>query len=524
MKKIIYLLLLPLLMSSCFKESMTERLNSIDSLVVSELYDSAYASIMKLDRMELITREDSAHYHLLLTQTSILSSLSDTLVTLDSIVIPYYNKVENHEKLAEAYYYSAYIKVLEGDIPNAIMWYKKAEEMAKNSTNHRLQYKIAESLSYVNEVSGNYLLQLSYTKKTLNIARTINNKEWEAYAYLRIALAQSELKHKDSAIAYLNKMIPLIGYVKKEDRPTFLVNAAYTLKHTSPDSAKYFLKEALAKEESSITMQHLADIYKYEGNLDEAYRLWIKALSVNDGIPKDIILQNILQYDMDHGKTENICKTVDKIIHIKDSMLNSLRNDTIKDLQLRFDKEVALRQQEQITGKWQKGVLATVIIVVLLYAYIIINRMLEKMKMKEAQMQINHYMNQIRNLEASGKESEEEIAKLNKQMKDYLGKKAPNLLKGCLYYEQIKENQISQLLKDGWYKKEEQLFIDYYEAIDYGTVNRLRKTKRREELTTHQLCFLLLLEMGKSENEIAALFNIKERSIDTLITRTKAIE
>ena len=90
MKKIIYLLLLPLLMSSCFKESMTERLNSIDSLVVSELYDSAYASIMKLDRMELITREDSAHYHLLLTQTSILSSLSDTLVTLDSIVIPYH--------------------------------------------------------------------------------------------------------------------------------------------------------------------------------------------------------------------------------------------------------------------------------------------------------------------------------------------------------------------------------------------------------------------------------------------------
>lgn len=524
MKKIIYLLLLPLLMSSCFKESMTERLNSIDSLVVSELYDSAYASIMKTNRMELRTLEDSAHYHLLLTQTSILSSHSDTLVMLDSIVIPYYNKVGNHEKLAEAYYYTAYIKVLEGDIPNAIFWYKKAEEQAMNSTNLRLQYKITESLSYVNEVSGNYLLQLSYTKKALNIARSVNNKEWEAYAYLRTAMALSELKQKDSAIAYINRMIPLIENVKREDRPTFLVNAAYTLKHTSPDSAKFYLREALAQEESSVTMQHLADIYRLEGNLDEAYRLWIKALSVNDGIPKDIILQNILQYDMDHGKTENICKTVDEIIHVKDSMLNSFKNDTIKDLQLRFDKEVALRQQEQITDKWQKGVLVAVIMVVLLYAYIIINRILEKMNLKEGQMQINHYMNQIRNLEASGKESEEAIAKLNKQMKDYLEKKAPNLLKGCLYYEQIKENQISQLLKDGWYKKEEQLFIDYYEAIDYGTVNRLRKTKRREELTTHQLCFLLLLEMGKSEKEIAALFNIKERSIDTLISRTKAIE
>lgn len=524
MKKIIYLLLLLFLMTGCFEKRMTEQLDEVDSLVVSEHYDSAYASIMKINRMELRTFEDSAHYHLLLTQTSILSSHSDTLVTLDSIVIPYYNKVENHEKLAEAYYYSAYIKVLEGDIPNAILWYKKAEEMAKNSANLRLQYKIAESLSYVNEVSGNYLLQLAYAKNALDIAKTTKNKEWEAYAYLRIALAHSELKHKDSAIAYINRMIPLIENVKKEDRPTFLVNAAYTLKHSSPDSAKIYLREALAQEESSITMEHLADILYDEGKKDDAYRLWIKALSINDNNPKDNILHNILDYDVEHGHTERVCETVKKIVHIKDSMLNSLRNDTIKDLQLRFDKEVALRQQEQITGKWQKGVLATVIIVVLLYAYIIINRMLEKMKLKEGQMQINHYMNQIRNLEASGKESEEAIAKLNKQMKDYLEKKAPNLLKGCLYYEQIKENQITQLLKDGWYKKEEQLFIDYYEAIDYGTVNRLRKTKRREELTTHQLCFLLLLEMGKSEKEIATLFNIKERSIDTLISRTKAIE
>ena len=523
MKKIIYLLLLSL-MTGCFNKSITERLDEIDSLVVNEKYDSAYARVLRIDKSELVRREDSAHYHLLLVQTSLLTQHSNTLAKLDSLVIPYYNKVGNHEKLAEAYYYKAYGEVMQNNIPHSTYLFKSAEEQAAYTSNTRLHYKILESLSAINELSGNYLLQLSYTKKALKIARSVNNKEWEAYAYFRTAMAFSELQHEDSAIAYINKMIPLIENVKKEDQPTFLVNAAYTLKHTSPDSAKIYLREALAQEESSIIMEHLADILYGEGKKDDAYKLWIKALFINDNNPKDNILHNILDYDVEHGHTERVCETVNEIIHVKDSMLNSLRNDTIKDLQLRFDKEVALRQQEQITDKWQKGVLVAVIIVVLLYAYIIINRILEKMKLKEGQMQINHYMNQIRNLEASGKESEEAIAKLNKQMKDYLEKKAPNLLKGCLYYEQIKENQITQLLKDGWYKKEEQLFIDYYEAIDYGTVNRLRKTKRREELTTHQLCFLLLLEMGKSENEIAALFNIKERSIDTLISRTKAIE
>jgi hypothetical protein len=205
-------------------------------------------------------------------------------------------------------------------------------------------------------------------------------------------------------------------------------------------------------------------------------------------------------------------------------MLNSLRNDTIKDLQLRFDHEVAMRRQEQVTSNWQKGVLAAVILVVVLAAYIFIRRILEKNKMQEVQMQINDYMNQIHDLEVSGKESDEEIARLNKQIKDYMSNKAPDLLRGSLYYEQIKEDKIKTLSDAGWRKKEEQQFIDYYTAIDYRTVNRLRKAKRKEKLTTHNLFFLLLLEMGKTEEYIANLFGISLRSIDTIKTRTKVIE
>lgn len=144
--------------------------------------------------------------------------------------------------------------------------------------------------------------------------------------------------------------------------------------------------------------------------------------------------------------------------------------------------------------------------------------------MQEAQMQIIDYVNQIRNLEASGKESEEEIAKLNKKINDYLDDKAPDLLKGRLYYEQIKADEIKTLNNSHWNRNDEKLFIDYYTAIDFRTVSRLKKMKRKEMLTTHKLFFLLLLEMGKDEKYIAKLFGINERSIDTLKTRTKPIE
>jgi tetratricopeptide (TPR) repeat protein len=524
MKKTIYLLLLLTAMASCHKKSMTERMNEIDSLVIQEQYDSAYASVIRIDRSEITEREDAAQYHLLLVQTSILTHHPNMMTMLDSLVIPYYIKNGNHEKLAEAYYYKAYGKVMQRVFPEATLWYKKAEEQAHHSSNYRLHYKIAESLAVINEIMGNHTLQLDYAQKTLEIAKTAQNEEWMAYAYYRISNAHSWLCNDDSAVAYINKTIPLFKYIKEKDLPSFMTNAAYTLKQTSPSVAKSLLNKSLSLKEHSITLEHLADISYDEGNQEEAYRLWKKALTVNDGIPKDNALHNILDYDVEHGRTEHICETVNEIIHIKDSMLNSLRNDTIKDLQLRFDHEVAMRRQEQVTSNWQKGVLAAVILVVVLAAYIFIRRILEKNKMQEVQMQINDYMNQIHDLEVSGKESDEEIARLNKQIKDYMSNKAPDLLRGSLYYEQIKEDKIKTLSDAGWRKKEEQQFIDYYTAIDYRTVNRLRKAKRKEKLTTHNLFFLLLLEMGKTEEYIANLFGISLRSIDTIKTRTKVIE
>lgn len=521
MKKTIYLLLLLLAMTGCHQKSITEQMVEIDSLVVQELYDSAYASVLRIDPSVLTSREDSAHYYLLLNQTSILTQHPDTTAMLDSLVIPYYNNKEDHEKLAESYYYKAYCEMMQMDYPKATGLYKRAEEQSQYTTNLRLQNKIAESLSYINEVLGNHALQLDYALKSLKIAKKAKNKEWMAYALCRISFAYSRLHHKDSSVAYMNMAMPYSQYIKKEDLPTFLTNAAYVYKYTQPNTAKKYLIESLAQEESSVTMQHLADIYYIEGNKDEAYRLWKKALTVNDGVPKDNILHNILDYDMEHGQTDHVCETVNEIIHIKDSMLNSLRNDTIKDLQLRFDHEVAMRQQEQVTGNWQKGLLAAVILVILLAAYIIVRRVLEKIKMQEVQMQINDHVSHIRELEASKEDVSEEIERLNKEVKKLTDEESPVLKQGRMLYDQIIEGTP---IKD-WTINEKRLFINYYKAINYRTFNRLKKTKRREPLTDHSLFYLILMEMyDQDESKVIEILSISKNGMRTLKSRTKPVE
>ncbi len=55
-------------------------------------------------------------------------------------------------------------------------------------------------------------------------------------------------------------------------------------------------------------------------------------------------------------------------------------------------------------------------------------------------------------------------------------------------------------------------------------MSRIKKVKRKEKLTPHRLFYLLLVEMGKSDEYIAKLFGVNIRSIETLKTRTKPIE
>lgn len=521
MKKTFYFLLLLLAMTACHQKSMTERMAEIDSLVVQELYDSAYASVSRMNPSKFVSREDSAHYYLLLTQTGILTNHPDTTAMLDSLVIPYYNNIENHEKLAEAYYYKAYEIRDQMLYPEAIQWFKKGEEQAFLTDKLRLQYKMVENLSYINGLIGNHILQLDYADKALIIAKDAQNKEWLAYAYCSISYAHSWLSNKDSAVIYMNQAMPYSRYIKKKDLPTFLTNAAYVYKYTQPDTAKKYLMESLAQEESSVTMQHLADIYYMEGDKEEAYRLWKKALAVNDGVPKDNVLHNILDYDMEHGHTDHVCETVNEIIHIKDSMLNSLRNDTLKDLQLRFDHEVAMRRQEQVTANWQRGVLAAVILVILLAAVIIVRRGLEKIRLQEVQMQINDHVSHIRELEASGEEANEEIERLSQEIQKLTDEESHKLKQGRSLYDQVVEGKSI----NEWTIKEKRLFINYYKTIDYRTVSRLKKTKRREPLTEHNLLYLILMEMfDQDEDRVTEILGISGNGMRTLKSRTKPIE
>ena len=246
----------------------------------------------------------------------------------------------------------------------------------------------------------------------------------------------------------------------------------------------------------------------------------MKALMVKDATPKDNIIRNLIEYDLERGKTDSISDMVTQIFEIRDSIEDKLRNDTIKDLQTRFDHETAIHAKDQAIIRWQWGIMILALVLLAGIGLYLRRRYLNKIQLRGYQMQINDCLNQIDALKATGSDAQKKIEELNQQICDIMDNRAPGLNKGRVLYDDIVANRdISH-----WSKEDETLFLEYYTATNYRNMQQLKAIPREDKLTNHRLIFLILQEMGKSELDILRILSISKETLRTLRHRTKPKE
>ena len=548
MKKMTYLFAILLMLTGCNGTRVSEKLNQVDSLIAKDQIDSAYAIHHSLNEATM-TEEDKAHYYLLATQLGYVTNHPLPSDSLLDMALTYYNKVGNNQKLADAYYYKSFRSRMDQDYPQAIIYCKEAERLADLNEGSRLQYKIAENLSYLNSLCDNCLLELQYAKRALALAKRVQNKNWMAYSYNRISFAFANLNQYDSATFYIEKTIPYIEYVYDSDKAVFLMNMGLLYKENDPRQAKDLLEKALQYDELPLALEHLADVYYAEGNKEKAYCLWKKALTKNGGVGyvKANLIHSIISYDLERGNIDDVSKNVDEIINIKDSILNKLKNDTIKDLQLRFDHEVAMHEADKKLLSTQRLLLGSAIILVLMAFYLFYRKKKEEARQREHQDQLYAYtteieqltankdkalahiselesnkeanLQKINQLEKEARDAETAIKKLNQNIQKLLDEGAPKLKEGKMLYDQIMEGQTTL----EWTNKEEEYFNKYYAATHYQSYNRLRKVKRVTKLSAHNMFYLILKEMGKSDEEVKRIMVLSPEGLRSIRSRTKPL-
>jgi tetratricopeptide (TPR) repeat protein len=336
--------------------------------------------------------------------------------------------------------------------------------------------------------------------------------------------------------------------VEDADKIIFLTNIGLLYKDDDTKKAKEYFERALSYGEHPGTIEHLADVYYAEGNKEEAYRLWKKALTIEGRFEKDDLIHSILSYDLEHGNLEEASRNLDEIISIKDSMLYLLRNDTIKDLQLRFDHEMAMHEADKKLISTQRILMTLAFFVGVLVFYIYYRRKKEETLEKEHQMQLYAYTTEINELktnkekalaeikdlqsnnekdslrinelEENAQNAEAAIEKLNKEIKKLLDDKSPKLKHGRILYDRIMDGEHA----GKWSSEEQDLFNYYYAATNYHRWNRLRRVKRAKETNPHNMFYLILKDMGMSDEEVKRIMVLSQEGLRSMRNRTKPIE
>lgn len=527
----------------CGKTNRISDLEKADNLIVDEKYDSAYRVVCHVDKSSLTTQEEIAHYELLLTQTRYLT---DHPAPADSVIdeaIKYYEESGNKERLAECYYYKAALLSEKGDDKQAIVWLKKAEQQAKHTDNLRLQYKIASFFATINDFNDNYHLQMKYAEEAIRIAKKAANKKWMVYAYYKMSLAYINLKDIDLATLYAEKMIPLLDEVEEHDMPYLLSNIGFVYKKTQPQKAKEYLERSLEYETFARTLENLADIYYEEGNREEAYHLWEKALMLDDDTPKDNIIYNMLQYDVEHQDKEAVCEKIYRLTLIKDSMANALKDKTIAELQQKFDEELTMSKIQKERMWWIISLLLLTLVIIVITVIYKYRQNKTTNKLIQHQMLINDYMNEIAKLQAAEEmarqqtkgleeklngdyqyihrlELEElkrksQIEELNKKINDLMNKESPRLMRGKYLYDQLERGGSAA----SWNNDDIRCFNDYYKAVSMS--NFLKIEREYAPKTDHNTFFLILYEMGKTDIEVRGILNITQEGIRSTWNRIK---
>ena len=187
------------------KSTVYKELELVDTLLQHDQDTAAYHVLNTIT--ELDDEESHAYFFLLKTQTDYKlyrEILSDSII---NIAAEYYTTHSTDmEKLGNALHYQSVVNYDLGNTDKAILYAKKAEDIAEDTKNYALQNKVYLLLAVFNNAAHDNTLSIEYTHKQLEAARNAHNDKWVAYAILNLAIVYSSDKNTDSVQYYIKQI------------------------------------------------------------------------------------------------------------------------------------------------------------------------------------------------------------------------------------------------------------------------------------------------------------------------------
>lgn len=505
-RKVIHIFFSSLALVGCsMGTSYQAKLEEIEGMI-EEQPDSALSHLNRIDSMIDEKGRERALYNLLLTESlyKLYKPINDTLINYS---IDFYEQGHDNRHLAMSYYYKAVVIDDMGKTEDAVLYLKKAENLAKKENDELLKNKIYENLHYINLQSHNYKLAMEYARFFLSSSFALKDTALICKAYDDIAITFSYLQMADSAFCYRKKSRALITD-KMGNNPYLLANYANDLfKQGKLADAKAILKKAAKERPLANQYVMLGKIAHAEGDTLAARTYWEQAISYNDH-PFSINAYRQLGYmayeQQHYRRAVWLLAMADSLNEAYHEQIHTAK---LTEVQQKYDHAIEQKNNAEKLNFW----LVILICVIILLAGGIIYHLQKVRKFRNAIsdniLTINEAEQKIALLQSSGKNFEHEIKQLNSQLERLKEKTAEQLGRGKLIYETAMRRE--------WLKNfsttDEQSFIDYYAFAYTDLFNKL--TSPYTSLTRRQATYLIFRNMGLTDDDIQIVLNISRATI-----------
>lgn len=503
--KSIFLFIGLLLFVGCGQTFHSKELETADSLMTAYKVDSAKQLLSHQDTLKM--SDADKYYYMLLWEELQYKEYNPIDLHKVKKFLTYFEQGGNLNKQIRASLCLANALWDDGREDSAVYYAKTAEHKARKANDTDMLMKAYNFLMYANGESGNNRTAIDYCKKLLETAQRVNNKHEIGYAYDMMALAYAKIGRRDSFLFYIEKTVPYIEYQPKAEQPYFYNNlaSAYYYKGDAK-MQEYYLRKGLQIQPLPLLYGNLANLYVNEGRLKDAEQLWGNALSTSSG--KDLIaaMKFYAQWLKESGRMDEYGEINHKIIQLKDSMDKASQTERVKAVQDDFEKET--EASEWTATIWTTAAVAVVLLTLLTSYYLLrrhklqreIHRLGSQVKVNEELLQ--QHADQLQALRKKQGASQRKVKRLETKMADLRNHQDELLAKGKLHFEEIVQGGRTVT----WKKDDFLCFVEYYGLEHSEFVTALNQ--QYDGISPSQKCFLVLLNMGKTDDEVSHIMNL----------------
>lgn len=519
MRKHIWKLLacIAIVTAGCSHHDGVKQLSYIDDLLAQDEVDSANHCLDEIPLSAMKSEEDSAYYYLVQTEINRRRRFTSTSDSAILYSVNYYKNTSDKVKLARALYYQGVTTYNKYRMPQTIMLIKQAEELADQTNDLLLQYKICDALSYYNGEADENDLNKHYAQKALSIAKTLKSEERQSNALIRLIYSYLQTGKKDSALICANECGALLQSMHPSNLPYYYMNLGRTYEKEEPMLAKVYLKKAIDTGNLAGAYYALANIYLREDSTEKANEMWEQALyRTRNTLMSDMridIFNSMRQQAMEQRDYERANALADSAMAWQKRYYDTQQQERLNEIQAKYDKKVAEQELWNKVYRWGLVVVIIVGLLILLLGYYSYRGMKAAKQLAETKVQLADYTRKAEQLEASGQANTKELVRLNKKISELQQRQAGILANGKRLYDALQQGATTVR----WGKADFTDFIEYYKLKDLAYVNDLQTDYDR--LSPKYMFFAILEHEGRSDDDIMRIMGISESTMRSTRSR-----